>query len=110
VADRSIAQVAERARDARTNQAASLPESNYNDRLFPRRAPDTLRLILVFIFREKFQMAQRTIPTVTMSKGDRVLLERQLQKAQRQAIDGELEERIRDHARDVWRLDTEQPI
>jgi hypothetical protein len=40
-----------------------------------------------------------------MSKGDRLLLERQLQEAQKQAIDDELEERIRDHAREVRRFD-----
>ncbi len=50
-------------------------------------------------------MAQPTILTATMSKGERLLLERQLREAQKQAIEDELEERIRDHARDVWRQD-----
>src|SRR5215471_20950312 len=48
-------------------------------------------------------MAQPTMPTMPMSKGDRLLLERQFREAQKQAIDEELDQRIRDHAREVGR-------
>jgi hypothetical protein len=50
-------------------------------------------------------MAHSTIPATTMSKGDRLLLERELREAQKQAIDDELEERIQDHALEVSRLE-----
>ena len=48
-------------------------------------------------------MAQPTMPTMPMRKGDRLLLERQFREAQKQAIDEELDQRIRDHAREVGR-------
>jgi len=38
-----------------------------------------------------------------MTKGDRVLFERQFRDEQKQAINEELDERIRDHAREVER-------
>jgi hypothetical protein len=40
-----------------------------------------------------------------MNKGDRVLLERQIREAQKEAIKEELERRIRDHAREVRRFE-----
>jgi hypothetical protein len=48
-------------------------------------------------------MAQLTTPTTPGNKGDRLLLERQFRQAQRQAIDDELDQRIREHARNVRR-------
>src|SRR6266446_4960972 len=48
-------------------------------------------------------MAQPTMPTTVMNKGDRLLLERQFRESQKQAINEELDQRIRDHAREVRR-------
>jgi hypothetical protein len=48
-------------------------------------------------------MAQPAIPNMPMTKGDRLLFERQVRGAQKQAINEELDERIRDHAREVER-------
>jgi len=42
-------------------------------------------------------------PPLPINKGDRLLLERQFREAQKQAITEELEQRIRDHARQVRR-------
>jgi hypothetical protein len=48
-------------------------------------------------------MAQPTMPTTPLNKGDRLLLERQFREAQQQAINDELDQRIREHTREVQR-------
>lgn len=48
-------------------------------------------------------MGQPTMPTTPMNKGDRLLLEREFREARQKAIDDELDQRIREHARQVER-------
>jgi hypothetical protein len=48
-------------------------------------------------------MAQPTMPTTPMNKGDRLLLERQFREAQKRSINEEMDERVRNHERDVRR-------
>jgi hypothetical protein len=54
-------------------------------------------------------MTQPTMPT-TLNKGDRLLLERRFRDARRQAINDELDQRIREHARDVKRSQRAQRL